>query len=136
MDFTWKDSYSVGIEKFDEQHKKLVGILARLEDCHKEKKSASDAAEVAKELRDYTVLHFGLEERNMSRYDYPGLENQKEEHEKFREITRDLYSDLVMEKQIDLQEKLEFLFDWLVSHIGQVDKEYDAFFKEKGAQIL
>ena len=135
MDLSWKEGYSVGIEKFDDQHKKLVGIIARLENCYNEKADSKVASQVAGELRDYTVAHFGLEERNMQRHHYPHYDAHKNEHDKFRELTRVLFTDLVLEREKDLYGKLEFLFDWLVNHIGKVDKKYEAFFIERETQI-
>ena len=43
-------------------------------------------------LADYTEFHFGEEEKLQEEITYPGVEKHKEEHEKLRQVVRDLYN--------------------------------------------
>lgn len=131
----WNDRYSVGVEKFDDQHQQLFNIINNLEACEIQKLGNARAVELSRELRDYTVLHFGAEERALQKYGYPKIDIQKGEHEKFREFTRDLYTELYLEKDVNIPEKLTFLTQWLFDHIGKEDKAYSKYFTEQGIEV-
>ena len=68
MYFEWKDEYRTGIEVIDKQHKHLMEIGARIFDLANADDGYDrydDIMEVLNELRDYTIYHFGYEEKLM-----------------------------------------------------------------------
>ena len=56
----WKDSYSVGVQTLDDQHKNLIGLINQLADCHAERSIGSSGAfhEVLAHMFDYSQVHF------------------------------------------------------------------------------
>jgi hemerythrin len=81
--FKWKDEYNIGIEGIDNQHRHLFEIGARIYDLA----NANDAydhydeiMDVLRELKDYTVYHFGHEENLMEKHGYEHYENHKFQH--------------------------------------------------------
>ena len=55
--FEWKDDYSVGIDKIDKQHRKLVGYLNELYESMKAGKGKGTLGAVLKGLVEYTKNH-------------------------------------------------------------------------------
>jgi hemerythrin len=58
----WEDIYSVGIEEFDNDHKKLIELINRLHQAMLDKKAKEVLGEIINELVDYTIYHFNKEE--------------------------------------------------------------------------
>jgi len=73
----WKDSYSVGNEVLDEQHRQLIDLVNELA-------SEADLAQVLDGLRHYGETHFDTEERLLAIAGYPGLAEHRKIHDAFR----------------------------------------------------
>ena len=82
----WNDGLSVGVELIDDQHKLLIGKIDNLAKALEEHKDANETMKILDFLMDYTEFHFGTEEMHMQKYNYPGYEKHKLEHEKFKKI--------------------------------------------------
>jgi hemerythrin-like metal-binding protein len=84
-------------------------------------------------LEDYVVNHFGMEELYMRRLTYPGYLGHKNEHVEFIGRFYDLRDELddqgVNPATADTLGR--FLGDWLVDHIGKVDKALGEFMRGK-----
>lgn len=145
MPIIWNNSYSVGLEEIDSQHKQLIVLMNRLELITKFNPTSENYADkfmnVLNELTNYTILHFATEEVLMKMFDYPDFDNHKLVHEKFVNLIKEKKHDLEMFIQVeqDLNKKNEFisamateLFDflqkWLINHIMKTDKVYTEFF--------
>jgi hemerythrin len=118
----WTDSLLTGIYEIDQQHQVLFDALARLEQTvtSDDKWSAVHFALV--ELTSFVNIHFAVEEALMRLHGYPGLEEHINAHRAFS-------SDLVAIKQLSIREDVSseitsMLRDWLVGHIGVVDKAF------------
>ena len=122
----WSDKYSVGCEKIDKQHKKLVDLINQLYNDYVQRKSKEEIAKVLKELVDYTVYHFNDEINMLEQfgYDKDKLEQHKEAHNYFVEKLN------IFQKRYELGDEymtldlLNFLRDWLLSHILKIDQQY------------
>ena len=66
----WSEDYSVGIEKIDMQHKKLVSYINELHDAMKDGQSNSVIGDILNKLVKYTKEHFSTEEEYMQKYNY------------------------------------------------------------------
>ena len=134
--FKWKDSFCINIEEIDKQHKKLFEIGARVYDVL----SLDDGydhydqiIEIINELKDYTVYHFNYEEELMKKYGYEGLEEQHFQHVFFiKKLERIANKDIDVHQKDSTVEIMEFLADWISSHILKSDIKYKDFFVEKG----
>lgn len=139
MAFEWKERYALQLEEIDRQHKKLFEIGARAYDLA----SGGDAFDhydeilaVIQELLDYTEYHFGFEEALLTRHQYPVLDTHKQEHTyyvaKIKSISnRDIDGDQLQA----IQDIVDFLSQWISSHIVFEDRKYAAYLKEKGAGL-
>ena len=81
--WSWNDSYSIGIQTIDEQHKQLIKIAGKLQDMLQ----AGDSVdyydyiiEAINELKDYTKYHFGYEEEKLKEFNYPDYEDHRMQH--------------------------------------------------------
>ena len=130
----WKNDYSVGVVEFDNQHKKLIELINKLHDAMKSGTSRQSLSGILAELVDYTKFHFSNEEKYFGQYVYPDIGAHKVEHEKLTrqviEFQRD-FNDGKTSISIDV---MSFLKNWLVDHIGGVDKKYTQFFNSKGVK--
>lgn len=135
MDFiTLKDSFSVGINSIDEQHKKLVSYVNLMHQKLFEGLDKDFLLDLMKELKDYTVYHFDYEEDLMKKHQYKDYDAHIEEHQKLKEKLEFFNKELDPENTTILLDFAEFLKNWLLKHIMGTDKKYTAFFQEKGVQ--
>ena len=79
--------------------------------------------EIVGELKDYTVKHFGDEEEYMESIGYEGLEAQKAAHMAFVDKLNSInYDNMDDNQQEYLNDLVEFLLNWLSTHILKMDK--------------
>jgi len=130
--YTWTEELEVGVETIDSQHRELFRAFnALLRDSGSP--SPEEVPWMLGFLEDYVVNHFGMEELYMRRLSYPGYLGHKNEHMAFINRFYDLRDEI--DGQGSTPETADrmgrFLGDWLVHHIGEVDKELGAFMKGK-----
>ncbi|WP_207062384.1 bacteriohemerythrin [Motiliproteus sp. SC1-56] len=125
--FAWCQSFSIGDEFVDAQHKHLFSILFRL---HRSM-DAGDSQELIEgtlnELIDYTQRHFRDEEALMERVGYPGLAEHKAQHDTLIEKVEDMMEEFMEGEPVLTIEVLIFLKEWLTTHIAQEDARIGAF---------
>lgn len=128
----WNDDYSVKIKEFDDQHKKLFGYINDIHEAMKAKKTKEELGHIITKLLNYTVIHFGNEERYFQKFNYPQAAIQKVEHQVFIDKIKEYQADFKSGKNLLSIKMINFLKDWLINHINGTDKKYISFFKEKG----
>jgi hemerythrin len=129
---TWSDRYSVGVEKIDAEHQKLVALVNELYAAIMAGNPADVTARVLNSLVAYTLSHFASEEMLMKRCNYPGYPQHKAEHEKLVAQVKQLQQDLKAGKATVSQEVMSFLQSWLIGHILGVDKKYTGYMHAAG----
>src|SRR5690554_2240620 len=85
MTIEWNTSLSVGIKELDDQHKTLFKQINQLIDACHLNKGPEVIGQVLDFLDDYARGHFQTEEAYMRRYEYPGLEGHRQQHQEFME---------------------------------------------------
>ena len=96
----WKDTYSIGVESLDEDHRHLVDLVNELHAGITRNHSRGDFEAVVDELQtllhvldeliNYAIDHFALEEECMLEHAYPGYSEMKQAHQQFRSTAQDL----------------------------------------------
>jgi len=129
---TWSDNYSVKVKEIDNQHKKLADLINQLHDAMKEGKGKEIIGNVLNELVNYTVYHFGYEEKLFDKYGYPEAKIHAREHNDLVEKVKLYVKDYQSGKGVLTLEIMNFLRGWLMNHIGDTDKKYSSFFIAKG----
>lgn len=130
--FTWNSSYSVGVRRFDSEHQQLFSIMNELYDGMKAGRGKEVMATTLKKLIRYTEQHFSGEEAVMGRAGYAELNSQIVQHRQFTGKMKDFEAQFhagAVGLSVGL---LDYLRDWLTTHISVADKRYTAFLNGKG----
>ncbi len=128
----WTDSFSVGVEEMDNQHKKLIGMINRLIEEQHVLTEPVTIAELLTEMTDYALVHFRAEEYLMAEYGYELKDRQVQSHEAFITTTQKFMSATEVGPNILSKALLEYLKSWLTRHILDEDMQYKNFFATKG----
>lgn len=131
MAIEWTPYLSVGNNVIDNQHKELFSRLNGLIDAMSDGHSEEELSAFIGFLGDYVVVHFRTEEDLMDRYSYAATTAHKAQHaalvNDFMLIKQQLETTGASEPLAIAIEKR--LSDWLINHIGRVDKLLGAFLK-------
>ena len=128
----WSDNLSVGVKQFDDQHKVLIDLINQLHEAMSQGKAQKELDVILEKLIDYTRVHFSNEEKVMGQYAYQRLPIQKTAHINLTERVVDFQKQLQAGKVGLSIQVSNFLKEWLTEHILKEDKQYSAFFKQKG----
>jgi len=135
MSIEWNDTFVVGIDEIDQQHRSIVEHFTRFSQAVQDGSGREILAEMAAFLADYAQLHFVTEERYMQMYDYPRIEEQRREHEDFTRDARELRNRIdeegaSRELAVALTGKM---VRWVIQHIRNHDRDMANFVKERMA---
>jgi hemerythrin len=123
---SWKDEYKIGIQKIDEQHKKLFEIADKIFLLIKDNMSVDKydkIVELINELKDYTVYHFESEEAYMRSISYKYYPVHKKEHEDFIDKINNLDLNEIDNNQSGyLLGIMDYVVTWISKHILEKDK--------------
>jgi hemerythrin-like metal-binding protein len=125
--FTWKDSFAIGNEEIDKQHK---GFLEYLNECYLQTSRNSSAGidrQIREKLREYASTHFHFEEALFQAKGYPDLEQHVKKHRYFESQVAELDANKAGEKTRTTESLFVFLRDWFLSHILEDDKKFMSF---------
>ncbi|HHX94493.1 MAG TPA: hemerythrin family protein [Clostridia bacterium] len=122
----WKEEYRIGIEKIDQQHRKLFEIAGRAYDILKDPFSLDkydQIVEIIEELKDYTIYHFNSEEEYMQSIGYKRFFSHKVQHEEFIDKIRSVdLTKIDYDQDKYLVDLLDFVLGWIDGHILGTDK--------------
>ncbi len=128
----WSEKFSVNISEIDEQHKVLFRCINDLVEAIQTFQEKDALVKVMDELVRYTNVHFSEEEELMKKYSYPEYENHVKEHEKFVGMVEDMRKKYEMGEQTISLQVLDFMVDWLKTHIMGTDMKYAPYLNERG----
>lgn len=117
----WRDDLGVGHAVIDDDHKRILAFIARLQEAYQLGEAHDVVAEGIAEIADYSAGHFDREERMLAAVGYPHLAHHRARHESFRSYVAHA---LENGGDIDQGELLSYLVDWWVGHIASEDKLY------------
>jgi hemerythrin-like metal-binding protein len=120
----WKDEYSVCVNRFDREHKKLFSLLNDLNDAMSQGRGRFVVQGVLHELLDYTRQHFAAEEDAMRSVAFPGLQLHIAEHRELTAKVAKFAAEYSKGDTIITIDLLYFLRDWLDKHILGTDHRY------------
>jgi hemerythrin-like metal-binding protein len=122
--FRWDDSFLIGIEELDYEHRILIEDINRL---HTELARHEEKSEIERCLGDIHArmqTHFALEERVMKERDYRFFDEHKREHDKLLDNYTEHMVRFLNEPGLALSGPIEvYLKHWMVDHILTSDKE-------------
>lgn len=133
--FTWKIEYSVGVNTFDAHHRMLIELMNIVHDAVAVGKHQSVMGKILRELNDYTNYHFESEERLMQAHRYPEYSQHKLQHDSFVAKVRECISKYKDGSLNLILELLNFLTNWLKTHIMDADKKITQFLRDKNIAL-
>jgi hemerythrin-like metal-binding protein len=122
--FTWKDSFAIGIEEIDRQHKVF---LEYLNECYQQASRDTSAGfdrHLHEKLKEYASTHFRFEESLMQARGYPTLEAQLRQHKYFESQIAELDAGQAGGRVRTTESLFVFLRDWFLCHILEDDKKF------------
>lgn len=126
--FAFTSEYVTQIAFMDNEHKRLFEIIREVNDLISAEflhDKYDEIIHILDELKDYTEKHFQHEEEYMESIGYPGLKAQQRAHAAFIDklVTINLQEldDIDDNQQEYLVELINYLLDWLSTHILQTD---------------
>lgn len=132
MAMVWSNSFSVGVEEIDQQHKELFNRTNKLLDASQAGRGKEVIQETMSFLEDYVQSHFSFEEGLMQKYRYPEFSTHKNLHENFTQNFLQLKKEAEENIGLLLVTKVnKTVVDWWINHILHVDKKLGAFLQEK-----
>ncbi len=127
----WDDSFLVGVEAFDNDHRYLVKLINNLHSGLMAGFGVSEMTYILDDLVRYTNVHFRREEDLMKKHAYPDYEEHRDAHADLVLKVVDFQAQLKSGKKVFSVELMSFLKDWLLNHILKTDMRYSGFFKQR-----
>ncbi len=121
---TWNSSFETGIQEIDNQHLKLVDILNHLYKTYIQKNEGNGVRDVLESLEDYAKYHFSTEEKLMRMHNFEKTERHILEHKNFTTQVTKFKENINFFDDNEMIKLINFMRDWLISHIQGSDREY------------
>ncbi len=128
----WSDDFSVKVSLMDDEHKQLFDLINDLNEAMLDGQSGSKISDILDSLIDYTKYHFGHEEEMLKKINYPHIKEQEMSHRAFVNKMIEFKNELNSGKMLLSVKMIDFLKDWLVSHIINTDSKYTGFAHKHG----
>ena len=127
--FVWDQGYTVGNPAIDEQHKNMFVLANSLP----EKMEAAEVKRVIMDLYKHSRQHFRDAVQMMKEIDYPKLKEHCELHEKLITQLNEI-SSRSFESDEEVVKFKRFVYDWVLDHILNHDKDYFHFTQQTKEQ--
>jgi hemerythrin len=122
--FEWNDSFLIGIEELDYEHKVLIEDINRLHEDLARNKEKSEIAKCLGEIHARMQAHFALEEHVMKEHEYEFFDEHKREHDElldeYTENMLQFLNDIGTSSGTSIEDSLE---RWVIRHIITSDKK-------------
>ena len=122
----WNPGFSIGVDKIDDQHKRLFQLADQLEQALTGQQASETMGRALKFLVDYTSYHFKDEESLMFQITFAEYEAHRALHKQLIESVRNILLDIRKGHLPPVAELIRFLNHWIVEHIEHEDKKIGA----------
>ena len=129
---SWNEGLSVNVREIDEQHKKLIGLIAGLHQAMLAGQGKQALGQVIDGLISYTNTHFAAEERLLKTHGYPEFDGHHTIHIKMVDKVKDIQRRHSAGQLNISLDTMKFLNDWITKHIMGTDKSYSPYLNSKG----
>ena len=128
----WSNTYACGIKLLDEQHRNLVNMVNDMfiHVTGNEEEERAYFNKISQEAVKYIRIHFTTEEKIMLATKFSGYAEHKTVHDIFITTVAKIISESTTGKRFSLYYFTKFLKDWIISHIGLMDKLYFVHLKK------
>ncbi len=137
----WKEKYSIGVDRIDNQHKELFIRLSNFINIVQNDMDWEEKLDKVKEtmefMQSYVLIHFSEEEEYQKKINYPEFKEHKKAHDEFKmEINK--YVEILEKNgftEVKIQEFAGKLMTWLIMHVCHMDQKIGEYVKSKGGKI-
>jgi hemerythrin len=130
----WNDSFAIGIDAIDDQHKKIFEHLLAIENSVAKRDPWHILRFLISQLADYMKFHLAVEEAFLEVIRYPGRSDHCDSHKSLMVQIAELEDGL---RQNGSAENLVSFFEnWFVRHVLIGDRKYAAYVKEQFPALL
>ncbi|MCX6627188.1 MAG: bacteriohemerythrin [Candidatus Solibacter sp.] len=129
--FEWKSEYTVNIGSIDAQHQNLFAIGRELYAAMSAGQGKSGLGRILARLVQYAAVHFAHEERLLQLHQYPDVARHKAEHDALFKRVVAIQTEFNAGRTNMAVQVLQFLKDWLETHIKGSDFAYAPYLKAK-----
>ena len=126
----WKDSYSVGVQILDEQHKTLLGLINSLSRIRDEKQLVN----LFNALVAYAYDHLRTEEKILFDNDYPDFFAHLKKHVEFMGKVFEFSAKAQLNNPSLIEEASTYLLNWFQEHVLDDDRKYIIHLASKGVR--
>lgn len=131
---TWLESYSVGNQKLDGQHQRILAMINALGEAMLAGNERAALMKIFSDLAGYAKTHFKFEESLLEEAGYPGLVEHRERHVDLNRRLADYYRTFYTDRTPQTAAVMDFLQHWLFDHILEEDMRYSEYLSEKTRQ--
>lgn len=132
MGLIWDDKYCITSE-IDEQHKHLFNIINELIGIiDSPQTKEEDIAKITADLLAYKTMHFGTEEKYFHQFNFAGTAEHEQAHLWFNQRVNELRKTNQGNARVFAFELVDFLEDWLIKHLMNMDQQYKKCFNDHG----
>ncbi|MFP5222499.1 MAG: bacteriohemerythrin [Acidobacteriota bacterium] len=128
----WNSELATGVKIIDEQHRKLVDMVNQLYGAMKSGEGRGVMEKILDGLAEYTVYHFGTEEKFFDQFKYSETVQHKRLHEDLKSQVVAVIGKFKVGQADVSMDLMNFLKDWLANHIIKTDKRYVKTFLDNG----
>lgn len=128
----WSEDFSVKVSLMDKEHRVLFDLINDLNNAMIDGKSSDKIGEILDSLIDYTEYHFGDEEKMLRKISYPYLDEQIKSHRAFVNKMKEFKAEMESGEILLSVKIINFLKDWLISHIINIDTKYSGYAHKNG----
>lgn len=126
----WDETYAVGIDEIDRQHRHIIQWVAELQEkAERDGCTDEETWNALQSLIAFANEHFSLEEQLMRRVQYPELQEHLDDHQRFRAKVVSLANAAQWDVPV-LTEVLVFIDSWLRTHTTGMDMKYKPWLKD------
>ena len=125
----WREQYSVGQDKFDDDHKQIFSLVDGFTSTMLSDDAADRLDVIFDELMAYINDHFVREEAFMSETGFPDFVEHRTKHQKMVEKLRRLYGQHTGgdASSVVAEDMADFLENWWYAHILTEDMRYKEY---------
>jgi len=127
----WSEELSVKIPSIDRQHRTLIGYINQLDEAVKRNNASLLVEYIIQGLTRYTSAHFMYEEMLFELHKYEESEDHKIAHGKLYKKVAEFKERFAQGDPNVGSDLLDFLKNWLQTHILKEDMAYSEFFLER-----
>jgi len=134
----WKERYRIGVDRIDDQHKELfhrvTEFLKALRSDGTWEEKLTSVKQTMAFMQDYVVTHFNDEEDYQQQVSYPGYNEHRAVHERFKQEVMEFAQRMEAENYPEelVQQFAGKLLAWLINHVAASDQKIGEYVKSLG----